>query len=167
MYLDMDFVTLKSFDREIFWNFVPTEDTVNPTGSALHLEQDHPMIGQMLKELALSYHPKEWSHHGPLLVRRILEKNCRFQRNSKFVCPNLKILPHHYLYPYPYHRWEEYFKNRKHPALPVDEFAHTYAMHVWNKLSKNWPVFVNSNQIYSMAAALHCPLTYASATVSF
>jgi lactosylceramide 4-alpha-galactosyltransferase len=69
--MDLDFVTLKPFDTDIFWNFVSEEDDGVLTGSSFHFQKDHPIVRRMMIYLASSYHPNEWSYSviGRIMIR--------------------------------------------------------------------------------------------------
>lgn len=169
MYMDLDFVTLKPFDRKIFWNFVPLEDedlSVGLTGSALHFQRSHPVLKPMMTYLASSYRPKQWTHSGPAMIQKVVLKYCRKWTPKptypKSLCPGVKVLPTRYLYPLPFGRWKKYFQRN----YDVD-LSQSYAMHLYNKASKHRPVLVGSQQLYSLAASVHCPLSYAMADRSF
>jgi len=84
--MDLDFVTLRSFDDNLFWNFVPKEDDgrvfcniifeknvsyftlektyFQVTGSAIHFEHGHPILVNMMTYLSSSYHPDKWVYSG-------------------------------------------------------------------------------------------------------
>lgn len=169
MYMDLDFVTLKTLDPKIFQDFVPEEDRGVLTGSSFHFHRDHPIIRKMITYLASSYHPEEWTYSGPAMFQSIVLKYCRKKlpkpTHPALLCPDVKIMPRKYLYPYKFADWKEFFRN----DVPRngDKTFKSYAVHMYNKLSKNEPVLVGSNQIYSRIARIHCPLTYAHAVDSF
>ena len=48
-------------------------------------------------------------------------------------------------------------------SIRPSEFNNSYAIHTWSSLSHSIPVTFNSNQLYSTAAKLHCPITVAKA----
>lgn len=168
MYMDLDFVTLKPFDRDVFWNFVPEEDDAVLTGSSFHFERDHPIIRKMLTYLSSSYRPKEWTYSGPAMIKHVVLRYC--QKTSpkptypRALCPGVRVLPKRFLYPYKYGDWKHYFRT---DISAKDKAFASHAVHVYNKLSKNEPIYVGSTQIYSLMARDHCPLTYAHAVDSF
>ena len=167
--MDLDFVTLKRFDREIFRNFVPIEDnsvSLGLTGSALHFNRDHPILKPMMDYLSTSYRPKQWTHSGPSMIQKVVLKYCRKRSPKptypKSLCPGVKVLPIRYLYPVPFGHWKKYFQRN----FDVD-LSQSYAIHLYNKASKNQKVLVGSKQIYSITASIHCPLSYSLAVHSF
>lgn len=166
--MDLDFVTLKSFDRDIYWNFVPEEDNGVLTGSAIHLEKGHRILKRMLKYLGTSYLPDVWSHSGPTMIQRTVLGFCHKRIPKplypKNICQGLKVLPRRFMYPYKFGEWHHFFDQ---DPSPLDVAFKSAALHMYNKLSKNQPVIVGSNQIYSQVARDHCPLTYARAVDSF
>lgn len=162
--MDLDFVTLKPFDADIFWNFVPEEDDGVLTGSSFHFQKDHPIIRKIMTYLAASYHPKEWVYSGPAMIQSVVMKYCHKKLPKPtyplFLCSHIKVLPKKYLYPYKFADWKRFFRTNISSSDPIFE---SYAVHTYNKLSKKEPVFVGSNQLYSQIARVHCPLTYAYA----
>ena len=167
--MDLDFVTLKNLDSKIFHDFVPLEDKGLLTGSSFHFHRDHPIIRKMMIYLASSYHPDEWTYSGPAMFQSIVLKYChKFlpkPTHPSFLCPGVKIMPKRYLYPYKFADWKELFQNDI--KYGEEKTSKSYAVHLYNKLSKNEPVIVGSKQIYSRIARVHCPLTYAHAIDSF
>lgn len=160
--MDLDFVTLKAFDSKIFWNFVPEEDNGVLTGSSFHFQPGHPIIRRMLSYLSSSYHPNEWTYSGPAMIKHVVLKYCQKKTPKptypKPFCPGVRILPKRYLYPYKYASWKKLFRD---DTDRKDKAFQSYAVHVYNKLSKKESVLVGSNQIYSLMARDHCPITYA------
>jgi lactosylceramide 4-alpha-galactosyltransferase len=164
MYMDLDFVTLKPFDTDIFWNFVSEEDDGVLTGPSFQFHKDHPIVRRMMTYLASSYHPNEWSYSGPAMFQSVVLKFCH-KRNPLptyplFLCPDIRILPKKYLYPYTFAHWKRFFRSN---VRSDDSIFKSYAVHTYNKLSKKEPVFVRSNQLYSQIAKVHCPVTYTHA----
>jgi lactosylceramide 4-alpha-galactosyltransferase len=165
MYMDLDFVALKPFDDNIFWNFVPEEDDSILTGSSFHFQKDHPIVRKMMTYLASSYHPKKWSYSGPAMFQSVLLKYCQRREPLPtypvFLCPDIRVLPKTYLYPYKFAEWKRMFRFSN--VSGDDAIFQSYAVHTYNKLSKKEPVYVGSNQLYSKIARVHCPITYAHA----
>nr|CAH0107083.1 unnamed protein product [Daphnia galeata] len=164
MYLDLDFVTLKPFDTDIFWNFVSEEDDGVLTGFSFHFKKDHPIIRRMMTYLASSYHPNEWSYSGPAMFQSVVLKFCHKRKPLPtyplFLCPDIRVLPKKYLYPYTFAQWKRFFRSN---LSSDDKIFQSYAVHTYNKLSKKEPVFVRSDQLYSQIARVHCPITYTHA----
>ena len=168
MYMDLDFVTVKKFDEDLLWNFVPLESKYNLTGSTLHLQHGHRLISAIISELASSYEPEQWTYSGPALVLRVLQRLCNFngKRPSSHSCSDIRVTPAHYFYPFHYTQWQVYFENATDSRLAtVDE---SFAVHVWNKLSHEGSIDWSSNQLYALLASQHCPHTtaYSSQFVS-
>lgn len=166
--MDLDFVTLKPFDTNTFWNFVPEENDGYLTGSSFHFHYGHAIIKKMLNYLASSYHPHEWTYSGPMMIKKVVLDFChKFMPKPTYpqiLCPGVKVLSKNFLYPYKYELWRHFFRNR---SSPNDKAFKSHAIHFYNKLSKRQPVFVGSKQIYSLVARDHCPVTYAQADLSF
>ncbi|XP_032782029.2 lactosylceramide 4-alpha-galactosyltransferase-like [Daphnia magna] len=164
MHTDDSVATLKPLDADIFWNFVPEEDDGVLTGSAFHFEKGHPIIRKMMTYLTSSYHPKEWAYSGPAMIQSVVLKYCRKKLPEPtyplFLCPEIKVLPKKYLYPYKFADWKRFFLTNVSSSDPIFE---SYAVHPYNKLSKKEPILVGSDQLYSQIARVHCPLTYAHA----
>ena len=166
--MDLDFVTLKPFDKNIFWNFVPEEDDGYLTGSSFHFHNGHAIIKKMLNYLATSYHPNEWTYSGPAMIKHAVLKFCRKTSPKPTypmadLCPGVRVLSRRFLYPYKYEQWRHFFRNK---SSPNDKAFKSHAVHFYNKLSKRNPIFVGSNQIYSLIARNHCPVSYGQ-TIDF
>ena len=141
MYMDLDFITIKALNINKFWNFVPVQEGRYLTGSTLHLQHGHELIGLILERLAAHYNPSEWATHGPDLVNKAVRKYCQVQ------C-NVRIFPSKVFYPIHYNDWYLYFRHNTSNYI-WRQVKKAYAVHVWNKLSEQNRVIVGSNQIYS------------------
>ena len=74
-------------------------------------------------------------------------------------CKDVKLISQNYFCPIPnwIGSWETLF------SAPTDEtFAklnNSYAVHIWNSISKSRPYDANSKGLYNVLAARNCPLT--------
>lgn len=165
LYMDLDFITLKPLDEKVLWNFLPVEDEAanSLTGSIFHLEHGHWLIDSIVHLLAARYNASEWGSYGPDLVTKVMTEQCGFKRNdiSSNLCGDVRLLPYNYFYPIPFHKWEIYFQEAYEDRLAL--LDKSYGVHVWNKLSQEHPLVMGSDQLYSILAAEHCPLTFVRA----
>ena len=178
LYMDLDFITIKTLNSDIFWNFVPIQELSYLTGSIMHLQHGHRLITLFLKKLAKDYRPNNWGHHGPDMINFIVRKYCN-------PCDDLRMLSPMHFYPIHYIMWKDYFMNNATDLL-WRRVNKSYAVHVWNKLSEQYPVVKGSRQIYArlgnlnispslknsndilnIAAEAHCPKTYSAAGLLF
>ncbi len=154
---------------------VRTKRSISPTTSASSVRtkaaecpwistKDHPIVRRMMTYLASSYHPNEWSYSGPAMFQSVVLKFCHKRNPLRiyplFLCPDIRVLPKKYLYPYTFAHWKRFFRSN---VRSDDRIFKSYAVHTYNKLSKKEPVFVRSNQLYNRIARVHCPATYTHA----
>lgn len=159
MYMDLDFVVLRTFDDKLKRNFFSLEDSRLLSSSAFHLEHGHRLAYEIVVELALGYNPEKWSYHGPAMLQRVLKTMCNYGpfNSSLNECSDVQLNPYSYFYPYHFSKWQVYFENTTENA--VNFLNESYAVHVWNKLSHNNSIDWSSNQLYAVLASEHCPLT--------
>ena len=67
MYLDLDVLTLKPYDRRIFWNFItfPSAQRAMFTNAMIHLEREHRLIDAILEQQSADYDPEGYTFNGP------------------------------------------------------------------------------------------------------
>ena len=67
MFLDLDVLTLKPYDRRIFWNFVtfPSAQRAMFTNAMMHLERGHRLIDAILEQQSSDYDPDGYTFNGP------------------------------------------------------------------------------------------------------
>lgn len=166
LYMDLDFITLKALDEQILWNFFPIEDKTASllTGSIFHLESGHWIMEPIIRKLAAGYDPNIWANYGPTLITKTMEEHCGFKLNyaESNQCRDVQLLPNAFFFPIPYGKWKTYFQEANEDTISLLEGS--YGVHVWNKLSREHPLLMGSNQLYALLAAEHCPLTFIKAS---
>lgn len=159
LYMDLDFITLKPLNSNVLWNFFPIQDGSTLTGSIFHFEQNHWMIDHIIQRLAEKYDPKIFAAYGPTLITQVMEKQCGFKMNdiNSNTCEDVKLTPVNYFFPIPWPNWKTYFENATSETLSL--LADSYAVHVWNFLSKKGDLQLDSNQLYATLILKNCPMT--------
>ncbi len=164
--MDLDFITLKALDEQILWNFFPIEDKTASllTGSIFHLESGHWIMEPIIRKLAAGYDPNIWTDYGPTLITKTMEEHCGFKLNDaeSNQCRDVQLVPNTFFYPITYGKWKTYFQEANEDTTSLLEGS--YGVHVWNKLSREYPLLMGSNQLYAVLAAEHCPLTFIKAS---
>ncbi|KAI4328691.1 hypothetical protein L6164_021026 [Bauhinia variegata] len=144
VYMDTDLIVLKDFS--VFRNAIGAQsvDSVtkkwNRLNSAIMIfDIRHPILLEFLKEFASTFDGNRWGHNGPYLVSRVIE---RLERKSKY---NVTILPPKTFYPVDWLRIGKLFRKPQNEAeskwmedrlLELLYTGETYAVHLWNKMSK-------------------------------
>ena len=165
LYMDLDFITLKSLDEKIFWNFFPfpKADRSRLTNSMLHLEHGHRLIEEIIAQLVTGYNPNKYDVHGPVLVTKALTNICAFKPgDDSSSCDDIKLIPHKYFYPIPFPQWKKYFEQAD--VKTMSQLKQSYAAHIWNKASFKTALIKGSDQLYMTLATQHCPLTIEKAS---
>ncbi|MPC09624.1 Lactosylceramide 4-alpha-galactosyltransferase [Portunus trituberculatus] len=96
-------------------------------------------------------------------------------RKAPLTCRgNVTLFPQSTFYPVRYNEFEYYFLpgfgnkfnevSEKGLGYFVKTFSRAFALHFWNKMSKNHQVEVNRNSVYEVVAKRFCPITYRVAT---
>ncbi|XP_046449013.1 lactosylceramide 4-alpha-galactosyltransferase-like isoform X3 [Daphnia pulex] len=170
MYMDLDIITLKSLDEKLLRNFFlfETEEMKLLSNSVLHLERGHWLIDEMIQRLVKYYDPNEYMWHGPSMISNIMSRKCgvkRGQPNSNN-CTDVHILPHYNFAPISNNGWEILFGDAT-PDRLAQVTNGSYGVHCWSGKSKEEQLKVHSNQVYSVLAREHCPLTIAFGAADF
>jgi hypothetical protein len=168
--MDLDIITLKSLDEKLLRNFFlfETEEMKLLTNSVLHLERGHWLIDEMIQRLVKYYDPNEYMWHGPSMISNIMSRKCgvkRGQPNSNN-CTDVHILPHYKFAPISNNGWEILFGDAT-PDRLAQVTNGSYGVHCWSGKSKEEQLKVHSNQVYSVLAREHCPLTVAFGAADF
>lgn len=139
-------------------------------GSAFYSFQSrHPVLHRLMKDMYCNFKPHQWGSIGPRAITRTMEDICGKQveiliRRAPVTCRgNVTLYPQSTFYPLRYNEFAYYF-DRGNGKRFNETFSRAYALHFWNKMSKNKPVKVNDNSVYEVAAKRFCPITYIFAT---
>ncbi len=162
LYMDLDFITLQPLNKRVLWNFLPIEDkeATTFTQSIFHFEAGHRLVDMIIQKLAARYDPKVWAGHGPSLITEVMVEFCGFKHGNLFSnqCNDVQILPSYFFFPIPYPSWRRYFNEINNETMfDVDR---SYAVHVWNKMSSGERIALRNNELYTVLARKHCPLTF-------
>ena len=162
LYMDLDFVTLKSLDVK---NFLAIEDvSANSISNGIfHLDHGHHLIRDIVKMLAARYQPTEWNAHGPALILSVMATICGLKKGEPLSneCSDVALMPYNFVYPIHWPDWRIYFQRASRNVMQW--INGSFAIHVWNKMSHSEPLLLGSDQVYSTLASKHCPLTVARA----
>ena len=179
LYMDLDFITLKSFVYEenneespqkpkinSLTNFFVFEDGANFTfaNSVIHMNRQHYLIKKFLIHLNDEYDPMAWNFHGSEIITTLIREFCHPYENNisgnnewSNPCSNVALLPHYTFFPIYYDQWLSIFQSVTKDKN--NKLKNSYAIHVWNKLSHSYPVTFGSDQLYSVLSQIHCPET--------
>ncbi|KAK8396347.1 hypothetical protein O3P69_005411 [Scylla paramamosain] len=142
----------------------------NSLGSAFYsFQARHPALYQLMRDMHKHFKPKQWGSIGPIAITRVMEKICGEEmkmliRRAPVTCPgNVTLFPQSTFYPMLYSQFKYYFLPGNGNKFN-ETFSRSFALHFWNKMSKNHWVKVNSNSVYEVTAKRFCPTTYLFAT---
>lgn len=165
LYLDIDVITLKRYDTSELKNFFVVEEmSANLLcNSVFHLESDHRFVKEIIDTLATDYKPDAWGHHGGDLITAIMSNSCGFVKGNSAqttnTCNDVKLLPYKSFLGMIPEEYELMFR------VATDYSANTmlnesYGVHLWNtKGHHEYVDFSSENQLFSLIARKHCPLT--------
>ncbi|KAI9552286.1 hypothetical protein GHT06_022650 [Daphnia sinensis] len=168
-YFDLDVIQLRPVTS--YRNFVVAEDNDKLGSSVIHVDHQHPVIQAAVETFSADYKWYVWSHNGPDLVTRILQKWCQVYYISWMTpkrCHGFRILAPKSFYPVHYFHWRDYFYKRD--DTPQDKLSWDESVvgaHVWNSLSSKWLVNKYSNQYYAQMARSSCPRIFDVAPEQF
>ncbi|TQD87793.1 hypothetical protein C1H46_026645 [Malus baccata] len=141
VYLDTDFIVLKSFSGLRNSIGAQSVDVVSKNWTRLNnavliFDMNHPLLYKFMEEFALTFDGNKWGHNGPYLVSRVV---LRVQNRPGY---NFTILPPLAFYPVDWSRIGGLFKKPGSPAQSrwireklLQLSGETYGVHLWNKQS--------------------------------
>ncbi|GLJ40720.1 hypothetical protein SUGI_0841510 [Cryptomeria japonica] len=145
IYMDSDVIILKSMaklknvigaqsmDQRGHWNRL--------NNAVLVFKKMHPLVTEFMEEFARNFNGNKWGYNGPYLVTRAVQ---HFSRRSKI---RFQVMPPMAFYPFDWMRIGGYFRRnsgrkwiqwRKAKLLQME--GETYAVHLWNKQSRQLQV---------------------------
>ncbi|CAN6587715.1 unnamed protein product [Malus baccata var. baccata] len=160
VYLDTDFIVLKSFSglRNSIGAqsvHVVSKNWTRLNNAVLIFDANHPLLHKFMKEFALTFDGNKWGHNGPYLVSRVV---LRVQNRPGY---NFTILPPLAFYPVDWNRIGGLFKKPRSPAHSrwikaklLQLSGETYGVHLWNKQSSR--EVVQEGSIMQRLISDHC-----------
>ncbi|KAF9665187.1 hypothetical protein SADUNF_Sadunf16G0095900 [Salix dunnii] len=145
IYLDTDFIVLKSFaDLRNAIGAQSIDVSRNWTrlnNAVLVFDMNHPLLLKFIEEFASTFNGNKWGHNGPYLVSRIVQKVA--ERPGY----NFTILPPMAFYPVSWNRIGGFFKKPENDvesrwvdAKLLQLSGETYGVHLWNKQSSKFSI---------------------------
>ena len=173
MYLDLDIITLKSYNGSKFHNFVTARNRERITNAAFHLERDHRLIDAIIKKQSEDYDRDDYVYNGPVVFTLAMDDLCF--KGDKNVCTDVHLIIPPYFHPesttpddIKETLVQDMFRRTDEPG--VAQFlrqirATSYGVHFHNFYSKHSTIDVapNSSKVFAVLAAEHCPFTFAAA----
>ncbi|KZS12678.1 lactosylceramide 4-alpha-galactosyltransferase [Daphnia magna] len=171
LYLDTDILTLKPYQGDVFRNclvYGSSRLEVFSNG-VMHLERGHWLSAEIVRLLAAEYDPEAYAYHGPALVSEVMGRMCGVVAgNSKTnQCEDVKLLSDRFFYPIEAPFSDAIFNENenKTDVKTLIKIRKAYGLHLWNSLAYvHELVRIDSNQIFSILARQHCPLTVSRAS---
>ncbi|XVE76527.1 hypothetical protein DITRI_Ditri12bG0180900 [Diplodiscus trichospermus] len=162
VYLDTDFIVLKSFKGLKNTIGAQSIDAVSKNWTRLNnavlvFDMNHPLLFKFIEEFALTFDGNKWGHNGPYMVSRVV------QRVAGRHGYNFTILPPMAFYPVDWIKIGSLFKMPKDRAASkwVEAKLHqlkkqTYGVHLWNKQSSK--LMVEDGSVMGRLMSEHCVL---------
>ncbi|KDP24472.1 hypothetical protein JCGZ_25036 [Jatropha curcas] len=141
IYLDTDFIVLKSFIGLRNSIGAQSIDAVSRNWTRLNnavlvFDREHPVLFKFIEEFAATFDGNKWGHNGPYLVSRVAQK---LSGRPGF---NFTVLPPMAFYPVNWNKIGGFFKkpgnkadSRWVKAKLLQLSGDTYGVHLWNKQS--------------------------------
>jgi hypothetical protein len=166
LYLDLDILTIKPYNGEIFRNFLVfgSARMDHISNGAMHLEFGHWLSEEIMQLLVKEYDPDSYIFHGPDAVSEVMKNVCRLTADHPDfnICSDIHVLSDIFFYPIPSIFSGVLFQedgNTTH-AQTLAKIKKSFGLHFWNSLSRlHKPFNIDSNQIISLLAHEHCPIT--------
>lgn len=164
LYLDLDIMTFKSYDLEAMGDFfvVQERSPCQISNAVFHLSSSNRFLEEIVALLAEIYDPFSWAGHGTDLINAMLHYYCNFTRRQYpaiNTCTDIKIFPIEAFYALQPSQYDLMYERASNYSISL--FNNSYAVHEWNSASKHEYIDSKSDQLYSILARMHCPLTLA------
>lgn len=152
VYLDLDFVALRSLDgpRNSFVN----QDTDDPANGLLFFDRDHVFLLKAMQGCVAGYDPYVWAVIGPKMIGSVYSNLCETSN-----CSGISALPKELAYPVHYSAWEDCFESKAASGV-LKMSREPLAIHFWNDKSSHRQVQTGDGSAYDILARGNCPLSY-------
>ena len=127
----------------------------------MKFQPNHPILDELVLELASSFDGLDWGSNGPKLVTRVLQRFCKtldLEKLTPEICQGIKVLPPEAFYPIPWRQWRQYFDESQTPVV-LKKLEGSFIAHVWGKHSSQEKL-KSSGSAFSHLARDHCPMTF-------
>uniref|UniRef100_A0A0P6GQZ1 Lactosylceramide n=1 Tax=Daphnia magna TaxID=35525 RepID=A0A0P6GQZ1_9CRUS len=166
-YFDLDIIFVRPVT--FYRNFVAAEDATRLNNDVIHVDVKNPFSEMAIQDFVANFRPEIWGHNGPALILRVLQKWCNVTdvKSMDYVkCRGFNVLPTSSFHPIPFNKMITLFVQP-----PANETGghlswlteRVIGVHVWNKSSKNQPIYKNSTQDYTRLARTNCPVAFSIA----
>ncbi|XP_022766230.1 lactosylceramide 4-alpha-galactosyltransferase-like [Durio zibethinus] len=162
VYLDTDFIVLKSFRGLKNTIGAQSINTVSKKWTRLNnavliFDMNHPLLFKFIEEFALTFDGNKWGHNGPYLVSRVVH---RVEGRPGY---NFTVLPPMAFYPVDWTKVGSLFKMPKDRAdsrwveAKLQQLnGQSYGVHLWNKQSSK--LVVEEGSIMGRLISENCVL---------
>ncbi|KAK6231250.1 Glycosyltransferase [Theobroma cacao] len=162
VYLDTDFIVLKSFKglkNTIGAQSIHAESKnwTRLNNAVLVFDMNHPLLFKFIEEFALTFDGNKWGHNGPYMVSRVAR---RVEGRPGY---NFTILPPMAFYPVDWIKIGSLFKmpkaradSRWVEAKLLQLTRETYGVHLWNKQSSK--LMVEQGSVMGRLISENCVL---------
>ena len=160
VYLDTDFIVLKSFTglkNSIGAQSmdVGSKSWTRLNNAALIFDVDHPLLLKFMQEFALTFDGSKWGHNGPYLVSRVVE-TIRDKPGYNFT-----VLQPIAFYPVDWIKIGKFFKKPENggdskwvQTKLLQLSGKTYGVHLWNKQTRN--MRIEEGSVMGRLISEHC-----------
>ncbi|TYJ19200.1 hypothetical protein E1A91_A09G176400v1 [Gossypium mustelinum] len=161
VYLDTDFIVLKSFkglkNTIGAQSINSAKNWTRLNNAVLVFDKNHPLLYKFIEEFALTFDGNKWGHNGPYMVSRVVH---RVEGRPGY---NFTILPPVAFYPVDWIKIVRLFKVPSQQADPkwfeakLQELNEkSYGLHLWNKQSSK--LMVEEGSAMGKLLSEHCVL---------
>ncbi|KAJ9180596.1 hypothetical protein P3X46_008815 [Hevea brasiliensis] len=160
IYLDTDFIVLKSFTGLRNSIGAQSIDVASKNWTRLNnavmvFDSNHPLLFKFIQEFAATFDGNKWGHNGPYLVSRVVE---RVAGRPGY---NFTVLPPIAFYPVDWNRIGGFFKKPENQADSrwvkaklLQLSGETYGVHLWNKQSSR--IRIEGGSVMAELISDHC-----------
>ncbi|NXP24347.1 A4GAT galactosyltransferase, partial [Scytalopus superciliaris] len=158
IYLDTDFIVLRNLQN--LTNALGIQDDELLNGAFLSFKPKNEFMELCMKDFVKNYNASIWGYQGPRLLTRVFKEWCSIRTVQSMSCKGVRALAPEVVYPIPWQNWQKLFE----PISALDFhklLKNTYAVHIWNKLSRGTRLEIPSQALLAQLYSQFCPATYA------
>jgi hypothetical protein len=165
--LDSDIILTKSLKG--VKNFVCAENDNVFGGGIMNFELNHKIAGKFLEELIKTFDGNQWAHNGQGLITRVVRKHCNNLAVNTLLtlgCSDVQVFPKNKFFAIEWDSNSKMFDENKLDEL-MNIWKQSSGVHLWNYVSSNQKIKVNSKQPISVIARENCPLVVRNVWLEF
>lgn len=141
-------------------NYVAAESEAYVCNAVLNFNLDSSFIlDKCFNEMMYNFDGKWTLSNGQSVITNVLRKICNVSDMHPVNCNGVKVLASSYFSPISFTRTHHFF-SEAYAGVGLEQIKDSYAVHLWNEITKYSEVQVGSYVVYRVLAGAFCPKIY-------